>query len=177
MFFTSWYLSPSSSIIRKGALKIWRYFIMHSHGWLHHIYWRVFITITPRFWHWKCSLNASSHHWHQHVRVFAVNKSWWFIGILLWVNLVLCHFFFFLWSQAHTYYRKQIQVGNRSISIVKFYNFDLSNVLAMDCLSEPVVSYLKSFHQTCKSLSHKICNLASHFFLPNIPLVLGILHW
>lgn len=44
-------------------------------------------------------------------------------------------------SRVHTYFGKQIPIGNQSISTVKFCSSNLSDMLAMDYLSAPIISY------------------------------------
>ncbi len=48
--------------------------------------------------------------------------------------------------------------------------WDLSVWLAMDCLQELVASCSQNPNQTFVSLRHKLCILACHFLMPNIPL-------
>jgi hypothetical protein len=48
--------------------------------------------------------------------------------------------------------------------------------MAMDCFLEVVVNCSKGFHQTYKSSLHRFCSLENGSLLPNIQLVLSILH-
>ncbi len=70
----------------------------------------------------------------------------------------------------------QISIDNQTASRVKFCTSNLLGVLAMDCLLEVVVNYSESLHQTYKSSSHRFCRLVNGSLLPNIQLVLDILH-
>jgi hypothetical protein len=73
-------------------------------------------------------------------------------------------------------WRHKIPIDNWTVSKVEFYSSNLSSVLAMDCFLEDVINYFKSLHQTYKSLLHRFCNPTNGSLLPNIQLVLGILH-
>jgi len=70
----------------------------------------------------------------------------------------------------------QIPIDNQTASRVKFCNSNLSGVLAMDYFLEAIVNCLESPHQTYKSLSHRFCSPTNGSLLPNIQLILGILH-
>jgi len=70
----------------------------------------------------------------------------------------------------------QIPIDNQIASIVKFYNFNLSSVLAMDCFLEAIVNCSKSLHQTYKSSLRRFCSPINGSLLPNIQLVFGMLH-
>jgi hypothetical protein len=84
--------------------------------------------------------------------------------------------FCWLWSRTNTYSKTQIPIDNWIASRVEFYSSDLLNVLTTDCLLEVVIDYWKSLHQTYKSFLHKCCSLTNGSLLPNIQLVLGIIH-
>jgi hypothetical protein len=79
--------------------------------------------------------------------------------------------------QGNTYLETQIPIDNWISSRVKFYNSNLLSVLAMDCFLEVIVNCSESLRQTYKSPSHRFCSLTNGSLLPNIQLVLGILHW
>jgi hypothetical protein len=85
--------------------------------------------------------------------------------------------FCWLWSLRNTYSKTQIPIDNRIATRIKFYSSNSLNVLAIDCLLEVVINYWKNPHQTYKSLLHRFCSPTNGSFLPNIQLVLGILHW
>ncbi len=84
----------------------------------------------------------------------------------------------FCWwrSQGSTYSKTQIPIVNQTTSKIKFCSFNLLGVLAMDCFLEIVVKYSKSLHHTYKSPSHIFCGPTNGSLLPNIQLILGIMH-
>jgi heme A synthase len=82
-----------------------------------------------------------------------------------------------LWYLGNIYSDTQILINNQIASKVKFCNSDLSSVLAMDCFLEVVINYWESLHQTYKSPLHRFFSLANISLIPNIQVMLGILHW
>jgi hypothetical protein len=71
----------------------------------------------------------------------------------------------------------QILIDNQPTSRVKFCSFDLLGVLATNYSPQVVVNCWESPCQTYKSPSQRFCSPANGSLLPNIQLVLGILHW
>jgi hypothetical protein len=70
----------------------------------------------------------------------------------------------------------EIQAFSHTTYEIMFYNFDLLNVLAIDCFQEVVVSCLKTLGKTFLSLSQISCNPTSGSKTPNTQLLLETLH-
>ncbi len=70
----------------------------------------------------------------------------------------------------------QIQIDNWTASKVKFCSFDMSGVWAMDYFLEVVINCSKSLHQIYKLSSHRFCSPANGSLVPNIQVLLSILH-
>jgi hypothetical protein len=172
-------MSLMSFVLSMGVL--WRafdaqtWFTVQSPRWLYHNFQHSNVIVIPRSLHARWSLKACSHQWHHCICFPTINKCWWFVLVFLHVVLVLWSLFVD-GNLKGILIRTQIPIDNQTTSRIEFCNSNLSGVLAMDCLPEVVVNCSESFHQTYKSPLHIFCSLANGSLLPNIQLVLGILH-